>query len=269
MPHVQSTVQPNYLQKPTGKPLTTNYHFKPAPVDDFEPVAYDPYEISVTTLDTHQHLTETTPIDHIQRNVSTIKPVTYDSFIPTTSSKPIHEILHNMNRTSLQLLLTKLKDANYLPKTFQMNKVDNSLRTLAKVLGELKKGHKPVKNYEFAPVHQLSHPLKVHPIKDSYENVKPILPIHSNEGKVFHFGFVDLSKHLHVKLNWLSMLFLFSAPGPQSGKYLCFFFNQQNRSFWSHSKSHLLKKFRRYLYLAIVIWLISSQDQCDWHRIYF
>lgn len=196
MPHVQSTVQPNYLQKPTVKPLTSRYNFKPESIDDFEPVAYDPYEISVTTLDTHQHLTETTPIDHVQHNVTStvaIEPVTYDSFIPTTSSKPIHEILHNMNRTSLQLLLTKLKDANYLPKTFQMNKVDNSaLRTLAKVLAELKKGRKPVKNYEFAPVHQLQHPLKVHPIKDSYENVKPILPIQSNEGKVFHIGFFSL-----------------------------------------------------------------------------
>lgn len=185
--HIQSTAQPNYLQKPTIKPLTNNYNFKPEPINDFEPVAYDPYEISVTTLDTHQHLTETTPMNHIHHNISSVvefKPIPYDSFMPTSSSKPIHELLHSMNRTSLQLLLTKLKDANYLPKTFQMNKLDNSLRTLAKILGELKKGQKPVKNYEYSPAHQLQHPLKVHPIKDSYENVKPILPIQSNEGKL-------------------------------------------------------------------------------------
>lgn len=186
VPHVQSTVQPSYLQKPTIKPLNSNYNFQSESINGFEPVSYDKYESSVTTLDTHQHLTETTPINQYQQNFTStikIKPISYDKFIPTSSSKPIHEVLNSMNRTSLQLLLNKLKDANYLPKTFQMNKLDNSLRTLAKVLGDLKKGNKPIKTYEYSTSYQPQHRPKYPPNKDNYENVKPIHPVKSNAGK--------------------------------------------------------------------------------------
>ncbi|XP_055313241.1 uncharacterized protein LOC129574799 isoform X2 [Sitodiplosis mosellana] len=195
VPHIQSTVEPTYLQKPTVKPLNTDYDYKlDESINGFEPaVSYDPYKISVTEQHTHQHLTETTPV--IQplpskyfhpNNVTTIekKPsLTYSDFIPTTSPKPLHEILHNMNKTSLQLLLTKLKENNYLPKTFTMNKFDNSLKTLSKVLGDLKKTQKLVKNYEYPFASQLAPhpPQKLQPIiKGNYEHMKPIQPIKNN-----------------------------------------------------------------------------------------
>lgn len=195
-PHVQTTVQPSYFQKPVTKPLSNDYDFKAEPISGFEP--YDPYKLSVTTLDTHQHLTETAPIqqhqqqqqqqqsDQNQSTTITIKPVTtyHNNFIPTSSSKPIQEVLNNINRTSLQLLLTKLKDSNYLPKTFTMNKLDNSIKTLAKVLVDLKKAPKPIKNYEYAQrLPDVDHLPKIPPIKTSYEHVKPIHPLKSNAGK--------------------------------------------------------------------------------------
>lgn len=175
-PHIQSNIEPSYLLKPTSKPINSVYHIKPKPINTFEPVPYDPYEESVNN---HQHLTETTPFQP-HRNLTT---VTYSNLIPTTSSKPLHEMLHNMNRTSLQLLLTKLKENNYLPKTFTMNKLDNSLRTLAKVLVDLKKAQKPVKNYEYAstlPVTEYTP--KIQEMKHTHEDTKSTYPLKA-EGK--------------------------------------------------------------------------------------
>lgn len=184
VPHIQTTVQPTYLQKPTAKPLNNDYDFNAEPISGFQPYnPYDPYEQSVTTLDTHQHLTETTPIEQPSyRNRTTVqlKPLSYDNFIPTSSSKPIQDVLNNLNRTSLQLLLTKLKEDNYLPKTFTMNKLDNSLRTLAKVLVDLKKSPKPIKTNEYAQLPVVDHSPKIQAIKSSYENVKPIKGMHNN-----------------------------------------------------------------------------------------
>lgn len=206
MQHIQSTVQPTYLQKSTVKPINIDYDYKlDDQINGFEPaVSYDPYKISITTQSAHQHLTETTPITrpiqtlNYHQNLTAIetKPFIYSDFIPTTSPKPLHEILHNMNKTSIQLLLTKLKENNYLPKTFTMNKFDNSLKTLSKVLGDLKKTPKPIKIYEqpLVPLVPLSSPPAPHPpklqpiIKDHYEHhVKPIRPIKNKHGKYFYF----------------------------------------------------------------------------------
>lgn len=127
----QSTMQSSHLPKPTWKPYHNPYKFK----SNGHVNTLDPYELAVTTHDTHQHLTETTPIQPI-RNITTprieFKPIKYSSVISSTSSKPLTEVLQNMNRTSLQFLLAKLKESNYLPQSFTMNKLDNSLRTLAK-----------------------------------------------------------------------------------------------------------------------------------------
>ncbi|XP_031640677.1 uncharacterized protein LOC116352314 [Contarinia nasturtii] len=188
VPHIQSTVHSSYLQKPTAKPVNNEYNYKPEPtINAFEPVSYESYK------NTHQHLTETTPIGlQTNQNQSTIeiKPIAYGNLISTTSSpKPLHDILYNMNKTSLQLLLTKLKENNYLPKTFTMNKLDNSLRTLTKVLSDLKKTQKPIQNDQHSPLYPVRYPPKHQPIKDTFENLQPIYPLQSNE-----------------------------APGPQSGE---------------------------------------------------
>lgn len=182
MPHIHTTVRPTYSQETIQKPLNNqniDYDFKAEPINGFQP--YDPYELSVTTLDTHQHLTETTPFQQLHKNrtAAGINPITYDNSIPPpSSSKPIQDVLNSMNATPQQLLL-KLKEHNYLPKTFTMNKLDNSLRTLAKVLVDFKKSPKPIKAQEYTPV---EHSPKIQAIKNSYENVKPVYPIKSNAG---------------------------------------------------------------------------------------
>lgn len=182
MPHIQTTARPTYLQEPTQKPLNNqnvDYDFKAEPINGFEP--YDPYELSVTTLDTHQHLTETTPFQQLHKNrtAAAINHITYDNLIPPpSSSKPIQDVLNSMNAPPQQLLL-KLKEHNYLPKTFTMNKLDNSLRTLAKVLVDFKKSPKPIKAQEYTTV---EHSPKIQAIKNSYENVKPVYPMKSNAG---------------------------------------------------------------------------------------
>lgn len=218
VPHIQSTVEPTYLQKVTVKPDNTpDYDYKfDEPINGFEPaISYDPYKISVTTQNNHQHLTETTqiiqslPTKHFHStNVTTVSEtvptLAFGDIIPTTATtpKPLHEILHNMNKTSLQLLLTKLKDNNYIPETFTMNKFDNSFKTLSKVVSNLKKAQKPVKNYEYPlaplPSHLPSQPAPHRPsppkfqpnIKGNYEHVKPIHPIKSNRGIILFFIFI-------------------------------------------------------------------------------
>lgn len=196
VPHIQSTVQPTYLQKPIAKPVNNDYDYKlDEPINGFEPaVSYNPHKIPATTQNTHQHLTETVP--NVQplppqypENLSSIetKPFMYSDFIPSTSPKSMQEILQSMNKTSLQLLLTKLKENNYIPKTFTMNKFDNSVKTLSKVLIDLKKSQKPVKNYEQPLASQpVPRPPKLQPIiKDNYELVKSRPPIKGHRSKYF------------------------------------------------------------------------------------
>lgn len=171
--------------KPTWKPFHHSYKLKP-----IEPVnTIDPYEIAVATHDTHQHLTETTPIQSIRNNaIPNIPPINHRT--PTISSSRLTELLQNMNQTSLQLLLDKLKENNYLPKTFTMNKLDNSLRTLAKVLVDLKKSHRLTKNRLYlttTPPLDMDYPTKIETIKTEYDDdgddLKSTSPPKQGEGK--------------------------------------------------------------------------------------
>lgn len=68
---------------------------------------------------------------------STAAPITSS----TSESPPIlnGDIFDRLNNTSLQLLLRRLQADNYLPKTFTTHNLDNSMRTLAKILFDLKK----------------------------------------------------------------------------------------------------------------------------------
>lgn len=172
--------------KTTWKPFHHSYKLKPK-----EPVnTLDPYEIAVATHDTHQHLTETTPIQSIRNNaIPMVAPINHRT--PTISSSRLTELLQNMNQTSLQLLLDKLKENNYLPKTFTMNKLDNSLRTLAKVLVDLKKSQRLTKNRLYlttTPPLDMDYPIKIETIKNEYDeddghDVKSISPPKQGEGK--------------------------------------------------------------------------------------
>lgn len=137
--------------------------------DGNEATSNEPYTVPITTPHVHQHLTETT--QHLPAHaqvyptttpLSARKPIAHDSvhsplntianyrpdlmalnnFISTSSEQPIDDISVHLNSTSLQLLLHKLQDANYLPKTLSVDNLDNSMRTLAKVLHDLKKSQK-------------------------------------------------------------------------------------------------------------------------------
>lgn len=217
---IQSTIEPSYLPKPTLKPIKNAYNLKVKPINTLGSISYDPYEVAVTTHDTHQHLTETTPIQPHQ-NFTRIdfKPFTFDNYMPTSNSKPLIDVLQNMNRTSLQLLLTKLKENNYLPKSFTMNKLDNSLRTLAKVLIDLKKSQKLHKNTEFSTTPLSYHrPTKIQAIKQNYDDGKLHYPL-KHQGKCFFLNNCLFSK------SFKPLLCLFTAPGPQSGKFHRFLYS--------------------------------------------
>lgn len=74
-----------------------------------------------------------------------------------------------------------------------MNKLDNSLRTLAKVLIDLKKSQKPTKNhlyYSTTPSLAMEYPIKVETINNEYandddDNIKSVPPLKHTEGKSF------------------------------------------------------------------------------------
>lgn len=157
----------------------------------------DPYEIAVATQDTHQHLTETTPIQPIRNHAEQFNSPIHRPSPNAIPPSALTEVLKNMNQTALHVLLAKLKENNYLPKTFTMNKLDNSLRTLAKVLVDLKKSQRPTKNhlhFPTTPSLAVEYPIKVEPVKNEYDDeddgsddgdVKSVQPQKPDEGKPF------------------------------------------------------------------------------------
>lgn len=92
-----------------------------------------------------------------------------NNFISTSSENPNDDISNHLNTTSLQSLLHKLQDANYLPKTLSVNNLDNSMRTLAKVLHDLKKSQKLAKPPP-KPIKYHSDELHVHRAKPTPGN---------------------------------------------------------------------------------------------------
>lgn len=135
------------------------------PIGGYESTSERPYRIAVTTQDVHQHLTETTRFKPIEIEpyqnqqpeyyptelipssvpVTTFAPIANNSIIETITPLPVQTVripLRNLNVTSLTLLLNRLKEKNHLPPSFDAGNVDNSIRTLAKLLNNLKRTKK-------------------------------------------------------------------------------------------------------------------------------
>ncbi|XP_045467176.1 tight junction protein ZO-1 [Harmonia axyridis] len=109
-----------------------------------------------------------------------IQPIT-PSPVPT-STEPIHieqNLLSHEDPRSLGILLKKLQDANALPQTLTVDNIDNSIKTLVKILDSLKKhrtSFKPIvvadENEEYSSVENDSskeisseHPNVIEPIE--------------------------------------------------------------------------------------------------------
>lgn len=150
-----------------------NDGYTPRPIGGYSSTSERPYRVSVTTQETRQHLTETTrtrpahvkghlpayyvrPTEnpaHLQQSVrltpiTTIIPITHNSIVetstpsnhlsPTTISNYDLTQTTNFNVTSLTILLNKLKKSNHLPPSFNTENIDNSIKTLARILNNLK-----------------------------------------------------------------------------------------------------------------------------------
>lgn len=184
--HFKPTISPqNYeITTPTANDIliTQSTPYANRPLGGYESSSERPYRISVTTQDTRQHLTETTqykssevryanhrPDYHpalITKNpyhklrltpITTISPVTHNSIVetgPTPTVNTVNVPLRNLNTTSLTILLKKLKEANHLPPSFNTENVDNSIRTLAKILNNLKKTKTSAKPYTTETIQQ-------------------------------------------------------------------------------------------------------------------
>lgn len=94
--------------------------------------------------------------------ITTLSPVTHNSIVdtlPPPTQQTVTVPLRNLNVTSLTILLKKLKEANHLPSSFNTENVDNSIRTLAKILNNLKKTKTSSKPYTIQPpTHHIDTP---------------------------------------------------------------------------------------------------------------
>lgn len=113
------------------------HHTSPIIASNQHPIYDDSYQNEINTITNYKFEPVT------QKNYGASAPSLPP--IPSKlhpSEQTLEDTLSNLNTTSLQLLLTKMQEENYLPKTFSVNNLDNSMKTLAKVLIDLKKTQK-------------------------------------------------------------------------------------------------------------------------------
>lgn len=157
-----------------------HYQYETIPLAGYQSTAEPPYRVPSTTPATRQHLTETTQIQ--PPTVSTYHPnhhhnhhnEHYDVYkvkklnsppkpYKTTVLNPVpvavvnqpiepqyivhpqqasHPADYGINSSSISLILKKLQDSNHLPQTITPDNIDNSIRTLVKILNNLKNSQK-------------------------------------------------------------------------------------------------------------------------------
>lgn len=164
-PRIQSTpLQYQYESVPVS-----TYH--PTP----EPATYRPSPMpiaSTTTAAPRQHHTETTQIqpptaatfhpnhngEHYDlynvNNVPKYKTTVLNRVVPVVDEphyivRPSAPVVHPpavvdfaINTSSISSILKRLQDTNHLPQTITPDNIDNSIRTLVKILNNLKTSHK-------------------------------------------------------------------------------------------------------------------------------
>lgn len=141
---------------------------KASPVQDYVVTSESPILGPVTTQATRQHLTETTQIQgptlstyvppyHKQytdgykfsklsslpkfKPITTLKPTNLVYGRPTIEYPVLtHQNLTSFN-SSLAIILKKLQQANQLPQTITPDNIDYSIKTLVKILNNLKSQH--------------------------------------------------------------------------------------------------------------------------------
>lgn len=163
-PHKSSIV-------PSFRPLQTTAYY--SPTSTVSPVHHHPSKYYATTGQprfqqpppTGQHLTETTFIGHPTKistyhpKINHLKPIAFkhpqqhqqpdnEFYYPldqgqAVATTPVPVSQNNKNillddNQSLSQLLKKLQDSNHLPKTLTPDNIDNSIKTLIKILNNLK-----------------------------------------------------------------------------------------------------------------------------------
>ncbi|XP_055587741.1 uncharacterized protein LOC129740153 isoform X2 [Uranotaenia lowii] len=111
-------IQPNYI--PTPKPTKTTKLIPAAAAAPPSPQPSQHHE----EPETHRYVVQSRPVYR--------PPPTPTQIVDTASSS---------GSTSLADLLKKLQDSNHLPKTLTPDNIDNSIRTLVKILNNLKASH--------------------------------------------------------------------------------------------------------------------------------
>lgn len=215
-PLMQSSIEMPRI-KPATLKTPVKYAYGNAPVGGFESTSEQPYRLSVTTQDIHQHLTETTQgqaqsinennlyhastvdashqrptyDDSYHNEINTIaNHNTFESVTPVAVDNSLEDVLGHLNTTSLQYLLSKMQEENYLPKTFSINNLDNSMKTLAKILINMKKTQKlPKPQYDTQPP-----PPKSHPNEEHYDDVKSVYTAKPSTGALNIQVFIKIKK---------------------------------------------------------------------------
>lgn len=157
------------LQLSTPSPLYSYQNHQNAPTG-YDSSTESPYRLSITTPATRQHLTETSQIqaptiatyhpnhhkdpydlykvkklNSVPKYKTTVLnrvPVEVEPQYVVSPPQTLAPVDLGFNSTSISLILKKLQDSNHLPQTITPDNIDNSIRTLVKILNNLKKSQK-------------------------------------------------------------------------------------------------------------------------------
>lgn len=120
-PSLQSTVTNYYQNVPYKSPPVRTKHnqiIKLRPVPNFE----------------YNSVQQQEPTDNLQPTVPSIQSIRYKEH--QDEEQPLPPL--DQRAESLKEILKKLQDSNHLPKTFTADNIDNSIKTLIKILNNLK-----------------------------------------------------------------------------------------------------------------------------------
>lgn len=113
-------------------------------------------------------------MNHIPKYDPISKPLPVSKMVSaTTPSSPTYNL--NNQQNTLSDILKKLQDSNHLPQTLTPDNIDNSIRTLVKILNDLKKPKEvsktPAHNHQQSIDAQDDDYYDTDPVKDDEESV--------------------------------------------------------------------------------------------------
>lgn len=155
-PHSYENVRYETIKYVNNKPQQEQPSYEQVVYPEYQVPKYSPQPYNPPAIK-YQHIPYSTHKPKSQQLSTTAPLITYEKVVPRPSTQPGREYhqhhssptavgvttntpyLPTENSNSLSLILKKLQDTNALPHTLTPDNIDNSIKTLVKILSSLKK----------------------------------------------------------------------------------------------------------------------------------